>query len=98
MKQGKVELKGWKACKVEMVSQEVEAKAKGARGLVTRAYSLTCLKVKLCPNRRGGGVGVRGEVKEEFERNMDTKGPWSTIATQVFALEEDVVLEVPPNF
>jgi len=46
----------------------------------------------------GGGVGVRGEVKEEFERNMDTKGPWSTIATQVFALEEDVVLEVPPNF
>jgi hypothetical protein len=39
LKQGKVELKGWKAYKVEMVSQEVEAKAKGARGLVTHAYS-----------------------------------------------------------
>jgi hypothetical protein len=45
-----------------------------------------------------GGLGVRGEIKEEFERSMGTKGPWCTIATQVFAPEEDVVLAVPPNF
>ncbi len=46
-KHGKDKFKGWKAYKSIMVSEKVEASAKGTKAFTTWAYSSTSLKVKL---------------------------------------------------
>jgi hypothetical protein len=64
---GKIER--WKACKIETIFEEARAKVKGARTLATHTYFLACPKAKFCPSQH-----KRGEIEEEYEKNMGTKG------------------------
>jgi hypothetical protein len=61
-------IEGWKACKVEMIFEEVRAKAKVARALAMHTYSPTCPKTKFSLV-----VAYGGEVEEEYEERMHTK-------------------------
>jgi hypothetical protein len=63
------EIERWKACKVETILEEARAKVKGARALATHTYSLACPKAKFCPSHH-----KQGEIEEEYEKNMRTKG------------------------
>jgi len=85
----KGKIKGWKACKIERVSEK--SPGQEGKGPHPTIYSPTHPKTKLHPSRNG-----------EQKNNM--KGAWASKnldpkvkLQQAFVLEENASLEAPPN-
>jgi len=63
---------GCKANNTLTVFEDAKVNARGARALMARANSSTCLKVKLHPSQHEGGSAIRVEFKLIKAENVPT--------------------------